>query len=100
MMNAQRLPCATLHPSPQRTHMRYTTSVPAVVLTLLLSAACDSDAPVSPQPDDASLNRASPQASFHTPDHEFARASRAEVPGFAGYYLQDDGTPVVRLVDP
>jgi hypothetical protein len=81
--------------------MRYTTSVPAAVLTLLLSAACDSsNAPVSPEPGDASLNRAAPQASFRTPDDEFARASRAEVPGFAGYYLQPDGTPVVRLVDP
>ena len=81
--------------------MKYTTSVPVAVLTLLLTAACDSsDAPVSPQPDDASLNRAAPQASFRTPDDEFARASRAEVPGFAGYYLQSDGTPVVRLVDP
>jgi hypothetical protein len=81
--------------------MKCTTSVPVAVLTLLLAAACDSsDAPVSPQPGDASLDRAVPQASVRTPDDEFARASRAEVPGFAGYYLQDDGTPVVRLVDP
>lgn len=26
--------------------------------------------------------------------------SRAEVPGFAGFYLEDDGTPVIRLTDP
>jgi hypothetical protein len=81
--------------------MRYTQSVSAAVLALLATAACDSsDAPVGPDAGDAAVNRAAPQASFHTPDDEFARVSRAEVPGFAGFYLQDDGTPVVRLVDP
>jgi hypothetical protein len=81
--------------------MRYTKSVPAAVVALLFTAACDSsDAPVGPEPGDASLNRAAPQGAIHTPDDEFARAARAEVPGFAGYYLQDDGTPVVRLTDP
>jgi hypothetical protein len=80
--------------------MRYTKSVSAAVLALLATSACDSsDAPVGPDAGDAALNRAAPQ-SFHTPDDEFARVSRAEVPGFAGFYLQDDGTPVVRLVDP
>src|SRR5215212_9437018 len=81
-------------------HMRSTRSVSAAVLALLFTAACDpSDQPVSPQPGDASLDRASSQASFHTPDDEFARVSRAEVPGFAGFYLQSDGTPVIRLKD-
>jgi hypothetical protein len=79
--------------------MRYTRSVPAVALALL-AAACDTpDAPLAPDAD-AGLNRAAPQAAFHTPDHEFARVARAEVPGFAGFYLKDDGTPVVRLTDP
>jgi hypothetical protein len=79
--------------------MKFTRSLPTAVLTLALAAACDTpDAPVGPQPDDAAMNRA-PQ-SFWTPDDEFARAARAEVPGFAGFYLQNDGTPVVRLVDP
>lgn len=79
--------------------MKFTRSLPAAVLTLTLAAACDTpDAPLGPQPDDAAMNRA-PQ-SFRTPDDEFARAARAEVPGFAGFYLQNDGTPVVRLVDP
>lgn len=80
--------------------MRHTNSVPAAVLALLVVAACDSsDVPVGPTPVDAAASRAAPQAAFHTPDDEFARAARAEVPGFAGYYLQEDGTPVVRLVD-
>jgi hypothetical protein len=79
--------------------MKFTRSLPAAVLTLAFAAACDTpDAPVGPQPDDAAMSRA-PQ-SFRTPDDEFARVARAEVPGFAGFYLQDDGTPVVRLVDP
>jgi hypothetical protein len=80
--------------------MRYTRSVPAAVLGLLLTAACDSSELVSPESGDVAANRAAPQGALHTPDDEFARASRAEVPGFAGFYLQEDGTPVVRLVDP
>jgi hypothetical protein len=80
--------------------MRYTKTVPAAVLALLVTAACDSsDPPVSPQPGDAALNQA-PQAQLRTQDDEFARVSRAEVPGFAGFYLQNDGTPVVLLTDP
>jgi hypothetical protein len=81
--------------------MKRNRSIPTAILTLLLAAACDTpDALMAPEPDDASQNRGAPQASARTPDDEFARASRAEVPGFAGFYLQDDGTPVVRLVDP
>lgn len=78
--------------------MRHTRSVPAAVLALLFTAACESsDVPVGPEPADAAASRA-PQ-SFRTPDDEFARASRAEAPGFAGFYLREDGTPVIRLVD-
>ena len=78
--------------------MKHTRSVPAAVLALLFTAACESsDVPVGPDPADAAASRA-PQ-SFRTPDDEFARASRAEAPGFAGFYLQEDGTPVIRLVD-
>lgn len=81
--------------------MRLTRSLPAAVLALLATAACESsDVPVGPEPGDAVANRAAPQGAPHTPDDEFARASRAEVPGFAGFYLREDGTPVVRLVDP
>ncbi|HLM67343.1 MAG TPA: hypothetical protein VK358_07445 [Longimicrobium sp.] len=81
--------------------MRHTKLVPTTVLALLFTAACDSSqAPVGPEPGDASANRAAPQASVRTSDDEFARVARAEVPGFAGYYLRDDGTPVVRLTDP
>jgi hypothetical protein len=78
--------------------MRLTRSLPAAVLALLATAACESsDVPVGPEPGDAAASRA-PQ-SFRTPDDEFARASRAEAPGFAGFYLREDGTPVIRLVD-
>lgn len=81
--------------------MRYTRSVPAAVFTLLAAAACgSSDEPIGPQPRNPATNHSPPQARFRTSDDEFARVSRAEVPGFAGFYLQDDGTPVVRLVDP
>lgn len=78
--------------------MRHTRTVSAVALALL-AAACAPDAAVAPEPDDAAANRAAPQARPHTTDDEFARASRAEAPGFAGFYLRDDGTPVIRLTD-
>lgn len=80
--------------------MRYNQSVPAVVFALLAAAACDSpDAPLAPEPQDTEQGtRPAFQADF-TPDREFARAARAEVPGFAGFYLKEDGTPVVRLTD-
>lgn len=81
--------------------MKHTRSVPASLLALLLVAACDSsDPPLAPEPADGEQSRTAPQAQLQTTDDEFARAARAEVPGFAGYYLQDDGTPVVRLTDP
>jgi hypothetical protein len=81
--------------------MRYTTSVPAAVLALLLTAACESaDRVVAPEVDARAVaSQAAPQAQERTPDDEFARVARAEVPGFAGFYLQPDGTPVVRLVN-
>ena len=80
--------------------MRYTKPVSAAVVALLFTAACDtSDQPVSPQPGSPSLNNAAPQGAIHTPDDEFARVSRAEVPGFAGFYLDTDGSPVIRLKD-
>jgi hypothetical protein len=80
--------------------MRSTRSIPTAVLALLFTAACDpSDQPVAPQPGNPSLSNAAPQGALHTPDDEFARVSRAEVPGFAGFYLQTDGTPVIRLKD-
>ena len=80
--------------------MKYTRSVPAAVLAVLVTAACDTSEPVASEaggltPDFA----AAPQAQVWTQDDEHARVARAEVPGFAGFYLQEDGTPVVRLVD-
>ncbi|HET6763504.1 MAG TPA: hypothetical protein VFH27_07520, partial [Longimicrobiaceae bacterium] len=81
--------------------MRNTRLVPAAVLALLLTAACDSpDALSGPSQRGPAANQGvSPAAQQHTPDDEFARVARAEVPGFAGFYLQSDGTPVVRLAD-
>jgi len=78
--------------------MKYTRSVPAAVLAVLVTAACDTSELVTPgtTPDLA----AAPQGEIRTQDDEHARVARAEVPGFAGFYLQEDGTPVVRLVDP
>ncbi len=81
--------------------MRHFKSGSAVVVALLVTAACESsDVPLGLEPGGAPASRAASQASPRTPDDEFARASRAEVPGFAGFYLEPDGTPVVRLVDP
>ncbi|HEU4558149.1 MAG TPA: hypothetical protein VFS20_09880 [Longimicrobium sp.] len=81
--------------------MKYTRSLPAAVLAVLATAACDTAELVTP---DASVPAApalaaAPQAQIRTSDDEHARVARAEVPGFAGFYLQEDGTPVVRLVD-
>ncbi|HET7464756.1 MAG TPA: hypothetical protein VFJ82_26170 [Longimicrobium sp.] len=78
--------------------MRYRKTVPAAVLALLAAAACDrQDSPVTPQAGTPSA----PTAPTRIPstDDELARVAREEIPGFAGYYLQNDGTPVVRLVE-
>jgi hypothetical protein len=79
-------------------------SVPVAVLTLLVTAGCErSDGPfMAPAPDEAALNASAAHRPQHTwsTDAEFARAARAEAPGFAGYYLENDGTPVILLTDP
>ena len=81
--------------------MKYTRSVPAAVLVVLVTAACDTPELVSPEAGGPTADlAAAPQAQIRTSDDEHARVARAEVPGFAGFYLQEDGTPVVRLVDP
>ena len=79
--------------------MKYTKAVPTTVLAVLLTAACDrQDAPLGPDGGAVRNQGVAPQA-LRTPDDEFARVARAEVPGFAGFYLADDGTPVIRLVN-
>lgn len=83
--------------------MRYATPFYATLLAVSFTAACDSfEPPAGPDSSRPALNRASApgQDKQWNTDDEFARVSRAEVPGFAGYYLQNDGTPVIRLVDP
>jgi hypothetical protein len=40
-----------------------------------------------------------PSQQFWTSDDEYARIARAEVPGFAGFYFDDYGTPVILLKD-
>lgn len=47
----------------------------------------------------AGVRAPQPQSRVWTSDDEFARVARAEVPGFAGYYLDSDGTPVILLKD-
>jgi hypothetical protein len=79
--------------------MKYTSSIPTAVLGLMLMAACDSsDQPAAPDPTVTPRLITAQQAALSS-DNEYARAAQNEVPGFAGYYLQEDGTPVVRLVD-
>lgn len=79
--------------------MRYTRTVPAAMLALLAAAACDTpDALVTPDPI-TSPPISAPNLNVVDTDLELARVAREEIPGFAGYYLRDDGTPVVRLVD-
>ena len=81
--------------------MRPSTAIPTALVALLATAACDTfDPPVGPPTGDPAQSRGAPQAGLRTPDDEFARAARAEVPGFAGFHLQDDGTPVILLTDP
>lgn len=80
--------------------MRYTAFAPTAVLGLLVLAACDSSKLVSPDPVGADpVDPVAPKVQLKTSDDEFARAARAEAPGFAGFYLDEDGTPVIRLVD-
>jgi hypothetical protein len=80
--------------------MKYTRSLPAAVLAVLVTAACDTSELVNPEASDQAPSlAAAPQAQVRTQDDEHARVARAEVPGFAGFYLQEDGTPVVRLTD-
>ena len=72
----------------------------AAFAALLATAACDTfDPPSGPGDPGPAENRAPAAAVMRTPDDEFARVARAEVPGFAGFYLRPDGTPVVRLTN-
>jgi len=77
--------------------MRYKAFLPTAVLGLFVLAACDSSELVSPDP--VAVDPVGPKIQLKTSDDEFARAARAEAPGFAGFYLDEDGTPVIRLVD-
>lgn len=79
--------------------MKYTRSVPAAVLAVLVTAACDTSELVTPQSDLTPDLPSAAQAPILTQDDEHARVAREEVPGFAGFYLREDGTPVVRLVN-
>jgi hypothetical protein len=80
--------------------MRYTRFVPAAVLAVLVTAACDTSELVTPPTSDLTPGpSAAAQAPIVTQDDEHARVAREEVPGFAGFYLREDGTPVVRLVN-
>ncbi len=81
--------------------MKYTRSVPVAVLGVMFMAACDaSDQPAAPEPSESPLAISSPQQAVWSSDNEYARVAKAEVPGFAGFYLDASGTPVIRLTDP
>jgi len=80
--------------------MRFTKTVPAAIFAMLATAACDrSDALVTPQPSVPTTPISAPDRVRDT-DDEQARVAREEIPGYAGYYLGTDGTPVVRVVNP
>jgi hypothetical protein len=81
--------------------MRHAVTFSAATLAVAFaSAACDSfESPAGSEPGDATANRV-PQQAVVTLDDEYARVARAEVPGFAGFYLESDGTPVIQLKDP
>jgi hypothetical protein len=66
----------------------------------LLAAACG-DLP-TPTASERTLARPSLSAAdgSWTSDDEYERIAREEIPGFAGYVVEADGTPVVMLVDP
>lgn len=71
------------------------------VLVLLASAGCEDRPITAPGPDEAPRGAkagAPPPQELWTSDDEWARAARAEVPGFAGYYFED-GVPVILLKD-
>jgi hypothetical protein len=71
-------------------------------LTLWVSGGCADLPVVAPVADGSPLNAKAgrpPQEQIWTSDDEYARVARAEVPGFAGFYLEDDGTPVILLND-
>jgi hypothetical protein len=71
-------------------------------LGLLVVAGCEDRPITAPGPDDAPRSAKGgqqPPRQRWTSDDEFARVARAEVPGFAGYYFDDDGTPVILLKD-
>jgi hypothetical protein len=71
------------------------------ILTLTVAAGCDNlDRATAPAPEDGALAaRAVQPQSMLTSDDVYAQVARSEVPGFAGFFLRDDGTPVIRLVD-
>lgn len=74
----------------------------AMLAVLLTTAACADREPTAPEPgEEASSAKAGQpsQPQGWTSDDEFARVARAEVPGFAGFYLEADGTPVILLKD-
>ena len=71
------------------------------VLALLATAACEDRPITAPGPDEAprGAKAGPPPQELWTSDDEFARVAGAEVPGFAGYYFDGDGVPVILLKD-
>jgi hypothetical protein len=75
-------------------------SLPLALAVAMASAACDAGQDISTPGDTPQASRApAPAGDRWDPDNEFARASREEAQGFAGFYLQNDGTPVILLAN-
>lgn len=72
------------------------------VILLMLTAACQNDRLTDPLLGHAAYDDIPNSGSPHgqvplTSDDDFDRIARNEVPGFGGYYFDDQGTPTVRL---
>lgn len=74
----------------------------ATILSITAISGCeDFDGPMAPPPSEPRREEGEPYPEpTPTSDDVYASVARKEVPGFAGFYLLDDGTPVIRLTDP
>ena len=116
-MNPELSPGSQVRKSPPRSSLaRNRFGAGLVVVAALLSGCDDTLAPVDPVSESsrsmptapgAALNgtaaRTSPSSPLQVPpvtiNDEFARLARAEIPGFGGFFFDEQGNTVVQLVD-
>ena len=72
----------------------------AVTITIGLVACADETPPTQPDTDASASVSPEQRAMPWTIDDEYDRIAREEIPGFAGYYLDENQNPVVLLKDP